>query len=295
MNIITKEIQQLVVMALNEDLLTGDVTSRSLIPAGSQAKAILKAKEAGVVCGEELVAEVFRQVEAKLKGQVKIKFLVRDGASVKKNDKVALIEGNTRVILAAERTALNFIQQLSGVATLTRQYVNAIKLAGGLKLKMGWGTHLLDTRKTIPGLRILQKYAVKVGGGTNHRMGLFDAILIKDNHIKAVGGIPRTIRSARIAAKQGKERLLIEVEVKDLEELHQAVAERPDRILLDNFALPELAKAVEICHIGKVKCEASGGITLKNIGQVAKTGVDFISVGALTHSAPALDMSLKIV
>ena len=293
MVLLPKETISLVTAALSEDLGTGDITSRAIIPAKNQSTGILMAKEAGIICGVEIVGEVFRQAAKNLKGKIKVTVYKKDGDKVLPKDKIAKIEGSTQVLLAGERTALNFIQQLSGVATLTDKYITKISKSGAKNTK------LLDTRKTVPSLRMLQKYAVKVGGGTNHRIGLYDAILIKDNHIKAVGGIVRAVILAKIAAENIKSvkghSVMVEVEAKNLAEVSLAILEKPDRILLDNFSFAELKKAAKLCRLAKIESEASGGITLSNIGKVAKAGVDFISVGALTHSAPALDLNLKIV
>jgi len=235
------------------------------------------AKENGVIAGVDIAREVFRQIDKKIRFAPKVK----DGASVKKGEIIANLVGPARGILSGERVALNFLQRLCGIATLTNQFVKRVK---GARVK------ILDTRKTTPGLRALEKYAVKVGGGENHRMGLYDAILIKDNHIQLAGGINKAI----VAAKLALLRKPIEVEAKTISEVKEAIKLRVDRILLDNMNIKTLRDAVKLCKIAGIKTEASGGINLNNVGAIARTGVDYVSVGALTHSARALDMCLKI-
>ena len=264
-------------MALAEDLGPGDITTRSIVGKSKTASARVLAKEAGVIAGLPVAKEVFLQLGKRVKFQPKIK----DGARVKKGEIVAIISGPARTILAGERTALNFLQHLSGIATQTAKFKEKIK---------GTSAVLLDTRKTTPGLRYLEKYAVKTGGGTNHRFGLFDAILIKDNHIKMAGGIREAIELAHSHFLQRE----LEVEAKTLAEVEAAIQAGADRVLLDNMTIGQLKQATELCREAGVRTEASGGINLNNINAVAKTGVDYISVGALTHSAPALDISLKI-
>lgn len=267
--------------AIKEDVGPGDITTKTIIPAGQKAKAIIKAKEAGVIAGLEIAREVFRQVDPRISFRSKIK----DGTLVKRGKILAEISGPARGILVGERTALNFLQHLSGIATLTQEFVIRARKAES-------GTRVFDTRKTTPGLRALEKYAVKIGGGTNHRMGLYDAILAKDNHIKLAGGIAKAIARSKAQGSRSKK---IEVETKTIAEVKQAIKAGVNRILLDNMNIKALRQAVRLCKKAKIKTEASGGVNLQNIRQIAKTGVDYISVGALTHSAPALDISLKIV
>jgi nicotinate-nucleotide pyrophosphorylase (carboxylating) len=269
--------------ALAEDVGTGDITSRLTVPEDESARAQLLAREAGVAAGLSLFAQVFRQVDRR----VRVKLLKEDGQALKPGDKVAELRGPARALLAGERLALNLLQQLSGVATLTAAYVK--------EARRGGKAQVLDTRKTVPGLRLLQKYAVACGGGVNHRLRLDDAILIKDNHIKAAGSIGAAIGACR----RGARGLRIECEVEDLQELEQALKAGADIVLLDNFTLPRLKAAVRRVRAFKrvsgvpVLSEASGGVSLKTIRAIAATGVDRISVGALTHSAPALDLSLE--
>jgi len=276
----------LVKLALAEDVGPGDITTRALVGKDRRAGGEVRVKENGVVCGLAIAAEVFRHLDRRVRFVPKVK----DGAPVKKGKVIAVVSGPARTILTGERTALNFLQHLSGIATLTRKYVARVK---------GQGSRILDTRKTIPGLRMLEKYAVGCGGGTNHRLGLHDAILIKDNHIKLAGGIGQAIArvkgSSLPAGRQGSRDKKIEVEAKTLAQVKQAVALKADRILLDNMTLKTLRRAVKLCKKARIKTEASGGVNLANVRAIARTGVDYISIGALTHSAPALDISLKIV
>ena len=269
----------LVKLALAEDIGRGDITTRAIIAKNQTAKAVITAKEAGVIAGLDVAADVFRQTDHRIKFSPK----VRDGASVKKGQIVAVLTGPAQGILTGERTALNFLQHLSGIATLTRNF----KLQTSTRK-----TRILDTRKTIPGIRLLEKYAGKCGGGANHRMGLHDAILIKDNHIKLAGGVSKAIAKVRSAGHGVRG---IEVEAKNISEVKQAIAAGVGRILLDNMNTKTLRQAVKLCKRAKIKTEASGGVNLQSVRAIAKTGVDYISVGELTHSAPALDLNLKIV
>lgn len=269
---------ELIYKALKEDVGSGDITTRALIPEKQEARAIILAKEAGVIAGLTVAKEIFRQVDRRLRFKPRIK----DGVKVKSGKVVAEISGPARGILTAERTALNFLQHLSGIATLTSRFVNRVPRT----------VKILDTRKTIPGLRALQKYAVRVGGGVNHRFGLYDAVLIKDNHVKLAGGIERAVEGLR-GRDKGKK--AIEVEAGTIEEVKKAIKAKADRILLDNMSLKTLRRAVKLCKEARVKAEASGGVDLKNVRQIARTGVNAISIGALTHSAPALDLSLKVL
>ncbi len=273
-------INTLIKLALSEDIGGGDITSRPLIPNRLNGKAVIIAKQSGILVGLDVAKMVYRMVD---KNTI-FRPLKRDGDRVKVGQKIALIHGKVISLLSAERTALNFLQRLSGIATLTSKYVEKVKVTK---------TKILDTRKTTPGLRVLEKYAVKMGGGKNHRMGLYDMFLIKENHIKAAGGIGEAIRKARSKKRKTK----IEVEVRNLKEVIEAVASSPDWIMLDNMNPGEMIKAVNLIRSENpgIKIEASGGVSLKNVRRIALTGVDFISIGALTHSAPALDLSLILI
>lgn len=267
----------LVKLALAEDVGPGDITTRVIVPKGRRAKAEVRAKENGVIAGLNVAAEVFRHVDQR------IKFIprVRDGREVKKGAVIAILSGPARGILTGERVALNFLQHLSGIATLTNKFKGQIS-------KVKTKVKILDTRKTLPGLRVLEKYAVKVGGGINHRMGLYNAILIKDNHVKLAGGIEKALKAV-------KGRKTVEIEAKTIAEVKKAITAKPAVILLDNMSVKSLRQAVRLCKKAGVKTEASGRVNLNNVSAIAKTGVDYISIGALTHSAEALDVSLKIV
>lgn len=262
---------------LLEDLGQGDLTSALLIPEDQKGGGVILAKEEGVLAGLEVAQAVFQRVD----GRIAFTPLIRDGDPLLPGLEVARLEGPLRGILAGERLALNLLQRLSGIATLTRRYVEAVR---------GTRAHILDTRKTTPGLRALEKYAVRVGGGRNHRFGLFDGILIKDNHIRAVGSVREAVRRARF---QAPHYLKVEVEVTSLEELEEALEAGADLILLDNMDLDTLKEAVRRAK-GRALLEASGGMSLERVREVAETGVDYISVGALTHSARALDLSLEL-
>jgi nicotinate-nucleotide pyrophosphorylase (carboxylating) len=267
-------------LALAEDLgRQGDVTTQATVPATARARAVLRARETLVVCGTEFAAAAFRQ----LAPRIKIKILVGDGQPVKAGTDLMEVSGPARAILSAERVALNFIQRLSGVATLTAAFVAA---AGQT------GAEIIDTRKTTPGWRNFEKYAVACGGGRNHRIGLFDMVLIKDNHLAALRTAkPNAVAAAVQRARQQYPKLRVEVEADTLAQVAQAVAAGADVILLDNMKLAQLRAAVKLVA-GRAQTEASGGVNLKTIRGIARTGVDFISVGALTHSAPAVDIGL---
>ena len=274
-----QDIERAVRDALSEDLggtldPHADITAQ-LIPEHKEGEAYVITREAGVFCGKAWVEEVFEQ----LGGQVKVEWQVADGDRVSPNQELFRLRGPARLLLTGERTALNFVQSLSGVASLTARYMQEIA-----------GTHckLLDTRKTVPGLRTALKYAVSCGGGTNHRMGLFDAYLIKENHILACGGIAEAVNEAR-HLNPGKK---VEVEVENLNELRQALAARADIIMLDNFQVPMMVEAVAI-NQGQAKLEVSGNVSLATIREYAQTGVDFISVGALTKHVQAMDLSMR--
>jgi len=268
---------ELILNALQEDMGPGDITTQLLIPEGEKGKGVIMAKEPGVIAGLPVAARVFSLLDPR----VCFSPLCQEGQGVEAGTILAQVGGPLRAILAGERVALNFLQHLSGIATRTSRMIQLIK---------GYPVRLLDTRKTTPGLRYLEKYAVRVGGGANHRLGLFDGILIKDNHIAAVGSVAEAVRRARAGAPPF---LKIEVEVKNLKELQEALEAGADIIMLDNMSLEEMAQAVQMAR-GRALLEASGGITEENIEKVAATGVDFISLGALTHSVKALDIALYI-
>ena len=276
-----RKVRQIVRTALEEDVGTGDVTSEWTVGAEVVAVGGMIAKENGVICGLDVACMVFQEVDREI-GFVP---RVRDGDRVEAGDDVAEIEGPARGILTGERVALNFLQRMSGIATMTARYVEAVR---------GTGARILDTRKTTPGLRTLEKYAVRCGGGENHRLGLYDMVLIKDNHIAAAGGIGDAVRNAKCKMQNVKCKMAIEVEVKELSQLMEALEVGVDRIMLDNMGVEEMRRAVEkIRKVSEaVEIEASGGVTLERIREIAETGVDLISVGALTHSAHALDVSL---
>lgn len=272
-----EELQALVGRALEEDLGQGDLTTRLTVPEGMKARGTFTSQQALVVAGLPVVAEVFRVLESSLVWEA----AVQDGAEISSGTPFAVVQGTAASLLAGERVALNFLQHLSGIATLTRQLQG--KLAG-LKVE------LLDTRKTTPGLRSLEKYAVRVGGGRNHRLRLDDGILIKNNHLRLAGGIRPAVEMAR---RDRPKDLPIEVEVSNLAELGEAIAAGADAVLLDNMTPAEVRQCVTSAQ-GRVRLEVSGGINASNIRDYAETGVDYISVGALTHSAPAADMHFLI-
>ena len=269
--------------ALSEDIGAGDLTA-ALIPADKQMSGRVIARENGVLAGSEWFNEVFRQLDP----AVTITWLATDGDLLSANQPLCTLKGPARALLTGERTALNFVQLLSAVASRTALYVDAVSSSN---------CKILDTRKTIPGLRLAQKYAVLCGGGKNHRIGLFDAVLIKENHIASAGSIAAAVSLARKQARENatspNQQLMVEVEVESLNELAQAIAAGADRILLDNFSLTDLKTAVKT-NAGRSELEASGGITLETIGPIADTGVDFISVGELTKTIDALDLSMRL-
>ncbi len=268
-------IHQQVTRALNEDIGSGDITAE-LIPADKISQARIITREAGVFCGRLWVDEVFRQLDK----NVQLTWLVEDGDLLHVDQCLLQLSGNSRSILTGERTALNFIQTLSGTATQSRQFAQATE---------GQNVKILDTRKTLPGLRLAQKYAVLCGGCHNHRIGLYDAFLIKENHITACGSIQAAILQARRIAPDKP----VEVEVENIEELEEAIKHRADIIMLDNFTLDEMRTAVKIADM-RVPLEASGNMSMDSLLEVAKTGVNFISIGALTKHCRALDLSLRI-
>ncbi len=275
-------VDQFILSSLNEDVGDGDHTSLATIPAGTRGKAKLLVKDNGILAGVELAAEIFRIVDEDLK----LDIFLNDGTAIKPGDIAFIVEGDAQNILKAERLVLNCMQRMSGIATKTHQIVELLK---------GTNTKVLDTRKTTPGLRYLEKWAVRIGGGVNHRFGLYDMILIKDNHVDYSGGIKKALDNTHQYLAAKNKRLEIEIEVRNLDELNQVLQTGGiNRILLDNFNFDDLHKAVKIIG-GKYATEASGGITIDNIIEYAKCGVDFISVGALTHSVKSLDLSLKAV
>lgn len=266
--------------ALHEDIGSGDITTSLIVPEKDVSKALIIAKEDFILAGIHFAGRTFKLIDS----EVKFKANKRDGSRVRKGTAIAEIKGDTRSILMAERTALNLLQRLSGIATFTSRFVERV---AGLPVK------ILDTRKTTPGLRFFEKYAVKMGGGCNHRFGLFDGILIKDNHISAAGGVKKAVKLARSRVDKS---FKIEVEAKSIKEVKDALSLGADIIMLDNMAVDEMTNAVKIIRSDKKAriIEASGNINLENVRAVAQTGVDMISVGALTHSAPASDISMKI-
>jgi nicotinate-nucleotide pyrophosphorylase (carboxylating) len=266
----------LIELAIAEDIGPGDATSEAALPATLALCGQIIAKRTGVIAGLPVAEAVFRRVDPDLR----LSSHVRDGDSVTPGDVVAEVNGPGRRMLAAERLALNFLQHLSGIATLTRAFVDAVD---------GTKATVLDTRKTHPGYRVLEKYAVRMGGGHNHRMSLHDMLLVKDNHIEAAGSITTAVKQARSLHPS----LPIEVEVKNLDELREAVGLNVDRIMLDNMDLDQMQEAVRLTG-GRVHLEASGGVDLERVAAIAATGVDYISIGALTHSAPALDLSMLV-
>ncbi len=272
-------IDDLLTLAFAEDVGDGDHTTLSTIPADAMGKQHLLVKQPGILAGVEIARKVFEKFDPSLKMTV----FIPDGSRVKPGDIAFEVEGPVRSLLQTERVMLNIMQRMSGVATMTDAYQSCL---AGLKAKV------LDTRKTTPGMRMLEKMAVKIGGGMNHRIGLFDMILIKDNHVDFAGGIPQAIRSAKEYCRANGKDLKIEVEVRNTEEIKQALAEGVDRIMLDNFTPETTAEAVKLIN-GAAEVESSGGITIDTLRAYGEAGVDFISVGALTHSVKGLDMSFK--
>lgn len=272
-------LRELVARALEEDLGRGDVTSDLLIPSDAAARAVFRSRSHGVIAGLDVVAMVFGVVDA----QAQFEASVPDGASVVPGQEIGIVSGTARSVLRAERVALNFLQRLSGIATLTSRHVEGVR---------GTRARIVDTRKTTPGLRPLEKYAVRAGGGFNHRRDLSDAMLIKDNHLAVIGALGLSLGEAiRNARESLPHTLKIEVEVDRFEQIAEALGAGADIILLDNMSTEDLRRAVKFIN-GRAVTEASGGVNLESISQIAATGVDVISVGALTHSAPALDIGL---
>ena len=273
-------IDSLIDLAFSEDIGDGDHTTLSSIPATAMGKQKLLIKEAGVLAGIEIAKEIFHRFDPELSVEV----FITDGSQVKPGDVAMIVSGKVQSLLQTERLMLNVMQRMSGIATMTRKYVNALQ---------GTKTRVLDTRKTTPGLRMLEKSAVKIGGGVNHRIGLFDMILLKDNHVDFAGGITAAIEGAQKYCKEKGKVLKMEIEVRNFEELLEALNHGGvDRIMLDNFTPENTKKAVEMIN-GQCEIESSGGITFDTLRSYAECGVDFISVGALTHSVKGLDMSFK--
>jgi nicotinate-nucleotide pyrophosphorylase (carboxylating) len=275
-------INSLLELAFAEDIGDGDHTTLCSIPASEVGSSKLLIKEEGILAGVDVAKDVFHKFDPELKVEV----FIEDGAHVKPGDVAFVVTGKVQSLLQTERLVLNLMQRMSGIATITNKYV---------KLLEGTKTKVLDTRKTTPGLRMLEKKAVKIGGGENHRNGLFDMILLKDNHVDFAGGIKNAITRAKQYLKEKNKDLKIEIEVRNFDELNEALnVGGVDRIMLDNFTVEDTRKAVEIVN-GRVELESSGGITFETIRDYAVTGVDYVSVGALTHSVKSLDMSLKAV
>jgi nicotinate-nucleotide pyrophosphorylase (carboxylating) len=275
------QIEDIIDRALAEDLARGDLTTDAVIPGDQQGRAVIMSKKEGVLAGAEVAKRVFQRVDPKLK----VKLLQKDGAGLEPGGKIAEVSGSIASILKGERLALNFLQHLSGIASETKRYVDRVQ---------GLPVGIIDTRKTTPGLRSLQKYAIRVGGGQNHRMSLGDGILIKDNHLAALRSQGLTIKQVVAKARRNSPRgLLVEMEAATVAEALEAAEAGANIVMLDNMSLADMRKAVKAIH-GQTLIEASGGITLDNVRAVAETGVDFISIGALTHSVTALDISLEL-
>ena len=278
MNNITMKMNadELILQALREDITSEDITTNSVMPHYQAGEVDLICKQDGVIAGLEVFKRVFELLDA----NTEVIFYCKDGDTVKKSDKIGLVRGDIRVLLSGERTALNYLQRMSGIATYTREIADLLK---------GTKTKLLDTRKTTPNMRIFEKYSVKVGGGYNHRYNLSDGILLKDNHIGAAGGVKEAVRMAKEYAPFVRK---IEIEVENLDMLKEALEAGADIIMLDNMSVEDMRTAVELCR-GKAETECSGNVTRENVARLIDIGVDYISSGALTHSSPILDLSLK--
>ena len=278
MNNITMKLNadNLIMIALQEDITSEDITTNSVMPHYQAGEVDLICKQDGVIAG----LEVFKRVFELLDSATEVTFYCKDGDTVKKGEKIGLVRGDIRVLLSGERTALNYLQRMSGIATYTREIADLLK---------GTKTKLLDTRKTTPNMRIFEKYSVKVGGGYNHRYNLSDGILLKDNHIGAAGGVKEAVRMAKEYAPFVRK---IEIEVENLDMLKEAIEAGADIIMLDNMSVEDMKTAVELCR-GKAETECSGNVTRENVARLVDIGVDYISSGALTHSSPILDLSLK--
>ena len=271
-------IDAIIEAALKEDLPHGDITSESIIPACSKSEAIILTKEEGVLAGIDVARRVFYKIDQ----SISFKKNLDDGQIFRKKDTIATLRGPSISLLKGERTALNFLQRMSGIATTTRRFVRALE---------GTKTKILDTRKTTPGLRLLEKYAVKIGGGVNHRFDLSEMVLIKDNHLKLVGSISQAVMRAKEKVKPG---VRIEVEATNLEEVQEAVRSGADVVMLDNMSIKKMKEVVKWIK-GKIPLEVSGKVTLRRIGEIASLGVDYISVGSLTHSYKSVDMSIEFL
>ena len=267
---------ELILLALREDITSEDITTNSVMPRYQAGEVDLICKQDGVIAGLEVFKRVFELLDEK----TEVIFYCKDGDTVKSGEKIGLVRGDIRVLLSGERTALNYLQRMSGIATYTREIADLLK---------GSKTKLLDTRKTTPNMRIFEKYSVKVGGGYNHRYNLSDGILLKDNHIGAAGGVKEAVRMAKEYAPFVRK---IEIEVENLDMLAEALEAGADIIMLDNMSIEDMKKAVELCR-GKAETECSGNVTRENVARLVDIGVDYISSGALTHSSPILDLSLK--
>ena len=276
-----KEIDKIIDTALTEDIGSGDITTEAIFNKYKSTSAVIIAKEDGILAGIDVAERVFKKVDP----DVNFKILVSDSENICRGLNIVRINGDVRSILKAERTALNFLGRMSGIATLSYEFVKRIK---GTKAK------ILDTRKTAPVLRILEKYAVNAGGGYSHRMGLYDMFLIKDNHIKAAGGLEKAIKRVIEFRKEKRKNFKIEAEAENIEQVRTALSEGVDRIMLDNMNLRMIKKAVEITK-GKVEIEVSGNVNLNNVSPIASLGVDYISIGSITHSAKIIDFSLAII
>ena len=278
MNNITMKMNadELILQALREDITSEDITTNSVMPRYQAGEVDLICKQDGVIAGLEVFKRVFELLDEK----TEVIFYFKDGDSVRKGEKIGIVRGDIRVLLSGERTALNYLQRMSGIATYTREIADLLK---------GTKTKLLDTRKTTPNMRIFEKYSVKVGGGYNHRYNLSDGILLKDNHIGAAGGVKEAVRMAKEYAPFVRK---IEIEVESLDMLKEALDAGADIIMLDNMTVEDMKTAVELCR-GKAETECSGNVTRENVGRLVDIGVDYISSGALTHSSPILDLSLK--
>ena len=278
MNNITMKMNadELILQALREDITSEDITTNSVMPRYQAGEVDLICKQDGVIAGLEVFKRVFELLDEK----TEVIFYCKDGDTVKNGEKIGLVRGDIRVLLSGERTALNYLQRMSGIATYTREIADLLK---------GTKTKLLDTRKTTPNMRIFEKYSVKVGGGYNHRYNLSDGILLKDNHIGAAGGVKEAVKMAKEYAPFVRK---IEIEVENLDMLREALEAGADIIMLDNMSVEHMKKAVELCR-GKAETECSGNVTRENVAKLVDIGVDYISSGALTHSSPILDLSLK--
>jgi nicotinate-nucleotide pyrophosphorylase (carboxylating) len=275
-----KSILKIISNALKEDVKNGDITTKATISKSKKVIGKFLVKSDGIIAGLEIAKAVFKMVDPKIKFQIKIK----DSSKIKYGDVAAIVSGKAQSLLTAERTALNFLQRMSGIATSANTYSEKVKHT---KAKV------IDTRKTVPGLRTLDKLAVKLGGCANHRIGLYDMFLIKDNHIEVAGSITKAVEACMKYNKKHRTKFKIEVETKNLKEVEEAIKTKSDIIMLDNFEVDEMKKAVKLIN-GKCKVEASGGVNLESVKTIAESGVDYISVGALTHSVKALDISLEI-